>query len=540
MDRKRAYEDDDENGEPSSKSTPRTLTHPISPPSKKRRLPDQPAPSGKGKSKAEPDEAPDKTQHKAPSSPKTPSKLRSPFQLTRIRDLPPELNKDTVTLPDLIGDPLLSEIWEFNYLHSIPFLLSALDPDVRPLVNIHIIHGFWKRDDPRRAALASDAAAHPNITLHTAYLPQPFGTHHTKMLILFRRDDTAQVIVHTANLIPHDWTNMTNAVWSSPRLPLLPVPDTSTTPNAAPGTPEAFKTTLLAYLSAYPASVHGPLTAALNRYSFAGIRAHLIASVPTPTTPSRTSPSRQPPSRPPQVPFGWPSLPPALLTIPTSPSPAATIAIQISSIATLGPTPSWLHQTLFPALAPSDHHTVKWKVIFPTPSEIRASLDGYVSGTSIHTKTQSTQQGKQLAYLRPLFCRWDCGGGRDAGRGRAAPHVKTYIRYGPEGPRGEVRVEWALLTSANLSKQAWGDGGSKEGRVRVASYEMGVLVWPGLWGEGRVMEGVFGTDEAEAEGVVPLRMAYGWPLRGYGEGDEPWVATRGYEEVDWMGRGWES
>lgn len=534
MGRKRVHDDDDENGGPSNKSTPRTWTHPISPPSKKRRLPDQSASNDKGKSKAVPDEAPDKTQHEAPSSPKPPSKLRSPFQLTRIRDLPPELNQDTVTLPDLIGDPLLSECWEFNYLHSIPFLLSALDPDVRPLVNIHIIHGFWRRDDPRRAALASDAAPHPNITLHTAYLPQPFGTHHTKMLILFRRDDTAQVVVHTANMIPHDWTNMTNAVWCSPRLPLLSAPETTPPGPAAPGTPAAFKTTLLAYLSAYPASVHGPLTASLSRYSFAGIRAHLVASVPTPTQPS---------SRPPQVPFGWPSLPPVLRTIPASPG-TPTIAIQISSIATLGPTPSWLRETLFPALAPSDHQSVRWKVIFPTPAEIRASLDGYVSGTSIHTKTQSVQQGKQLAYLRPMFCRWDCGGGeaggRDAGRGRAAPHVKTYVRYvAAEGDGGGPRVEWALLTSANLSKQAWGEGRNKEGRVRVASYEMGVLVWPGLWGEGRVMEGVFGRDEADGEGAVPLRMAYGWPLRGYGEGDEPWVATRGYEEVDWRGGRWE-
>ncbi|KAK0744142.1 tyrosyl-DNA phosphodiesterase-domain-containing protein [Schizothecium vesticola] len=542
MDRKRAHlaDDNDENGGPSDKSTstPRTLTHPISPPSKKRRLPDQPASDDKGKAKAVPDEAhheaPAKTQHEAPSSPpKAPEKRRSPFQLTRIRDLPPELNKDTVTLPDLIGDPLLSECWEFNYLHSIPFLLSALDPDVRPLVKIHIIHGFWKRDDPRRLALAADAAPHPNITLHTAYLPVPFGTHHTKMLILFRRDATAQVVIHTANLIPHDWTNMTNAVWCSPRLPLLSSPETLP-PNPLPGTPAAFQTTLLSYLSSYPRSVHTPLTASLRSYSFAPIRAHLIASVPTPSPPHSPSP----------VPFGWPSLPPVLRTIPTSPGIPATIALQISSIATLGPTDIWLRQILFPALAPSDHARVKWKVIFPTPEEIRASLAGYASGTSIHTKTQSAQQGKQLGYLRGMFCRWDGGGGRDAGRGRAAPHVKTYVRYAAaEEGKGEggPRVEWALLTSANLSKQAWGEGRNKEGRVRVASYEMGVLVWPGLWGEGKVMEGVFGRDEVEGEGegVVPLRMAYGWPLKGYEEGDMPWVATKAYDEVDWMGRAWE-
>ncbi|KAK1836939.1 tyrosyl-DNA phosphodiesterase I, partial [Podospora conica] len=526
MDRKRPHpiNDDDENGGPSKKSTPHTLTHPISPPSRKRQLPDQPSPNNKGKGIAAPDEASSNTQTSPPSSPNPPERLRSPFQLTRIRDLPPELNKDTVTLPDLLGDPLISECWEFNYLHSIPFLLSAFDPDVRPLVKIHIIHGFWKRDDPRRAALVSDAAPHPNITLHAAYLPSPFGTHHTKMLILFRRDGTAQVVIHTANMIPHDWTNMTNAVWASPLL----TPGSDPSSPAGPGSPAAFKTTLLAYLSAYPTTVSRPLTTLLSTFSFAPIRAHLIASVPG-RHPHPLNPSIS------QTPFGWPALPPALSTIPTT-SPA-TIAIQVSSIATLGPTPSWLHTVLFPSLAPSDHASVDWRVVFPTAGEIRESLEGYVSGGSIHMRTASKQQGKQLGYLRPMLCRWggaNPGPGRDAGRARAAPHVKTYVRYGEAG-----RVEWAMVTSANLSRQAWGEGvGKEDGGVRVASYEMGVLVWPGLWGEGRVMEGVFGGDYSEGEGVVPLRMAYGLPLERYGEGEEPWVATRGYEEVDWKGGRW--
>ena len=73
--------------------------------------------------------------------------IPSPFKLTKIRDLPPALNVDTVTLKDLLGDPLISECWEFNYLHDLNLLMGAFDPDVRDLVKVHVIHGFWKHED---------------------------------------------------------------------------------------------------------------------------------------------------------------------------------------------------------------------------------------------------------------------------------------------------------------------------------------------------------------------------------------------------------
>ena len=79
--------------------------------------------------------------------------VRSPWQLTWIRDLPESLNRDAVTLEDLLGDPLIYECWEFNYLHDVDFLMAAFDNDTRHLVKVHIVHGFWKRDDPNRLQL---------------------------------------------------------------------------------------------------------------------------------------------------------------------------------------------------------------------------------------------------------------------------------------------------------------------------------------------------------------------------------------------------
>lgn len=123
-------------------STPQSLSRPVSPPLKKRRLP---------VSTVEEDVMPKSLKEEAPAQ--TAQRFRSPFQLTKIRDLPPELNRDTVTLKDILGDPLIKECWEFNFLHDIDFLMSAFDEDVRGLVKVHVVHGFWKKDNESRKVM---------------------------------------------------------------------------------------------------------------------------------------------------------------------------------------------------------------------------------------------------------------------------------------------------------------------------------------------------------------------------------------------------
>jgi hypothetical protein len=79
--------------------------------------------------------------------------MASPWQLTWIRDLPDSHNHQAITLSDLLGDPLISECWEFNYLHDVGFLMGAFDSDTRHLVQVHVVHGFWKQEDPQRQLL---------------------------------------------------------------------------------------------------------------------------------------------------------------------------------------------------------------------------------------------------------------------------------------------------------------------------------------------------------------------------------------------------
>lgn len=127
------------------------------------------------------------------------------------------------------------------------------------------------------------ASAHTNVELISAYLPDMYGTHHSKMLILIRHDDSAQVIIHTANMIALDWANMSQAVWRSPLLPKLASQTSDAGSRTEPrGSGSRFKYDLLNYLNAYNTkrSICKPLMKELEHYDFSEIRAALVASVP--------------------------------------------------------------------------------------------------------------------------------------------------------------------------------------------------------------------------------------------------------------------
>ncbi|KAL4931307.1 dolichyl-P-Glc:Glc(2)Man(9)GlcNAc(2)-PP-dolichol alpha-1,2- glucosyltransferase [Aspergillus undulatus] len=503
----------------------------------------------------------------------SPRLIPSPIQLTRIRDFSDSLknNGDTARLRDILGDPLIRECWQFNYLFDVDFLLRQFDEDVRRLVKVRVVHGSWKSESDNRVRIDEACQRYKNLGMDIepiiAYMPEPFGTHHSKMMILLRHDDSAQVVIHTANMIPGDWANMCQAVWRSPLLPLGPnTKGPEGERSTAWGSGARFKRDLLAYLKAYGIKKTGPLVEGLAKYDFSAVRAALIASVPSKENISASSNGNG------KTLWGWPALRDALQNVPLSERDSKTtphIVTQMSSIATLGQTDKWLKDVFFDALAPSrptspsTKRRPKFSIIFPTAEEIRRSLNGYGSGGSIHMKLQSAAQQKQLQYLRPYLRHWagdvaDADrlprGVQDAGRRRAAPHIKTYIRF--TDAQSMDRIDWALVTSANLSTQAWGAAANPSGEVRICSWEVGVLVWPELFAEQQrqgqphsmAMVPCFKKDRpvypwnvADATGpsaLVGFRMPYDLPLTSYGAQDVPWCATMEHLEPDWLGQTW--
>lgn len=176
-------------------------------------------------------------------------------------------------------------------------------------------------------------------------------------------------------------------------------------------------------------------------------------------------------------------------------------------------------------------------------------------------KLQSVTQQKQLQYMRPYLCHW--AGDRsnaeghvnqrtDAGRRRAAPHIKTYIRFSDRSNMDTI--DWAMISSANLSTQAWGAAPNSNGEVRICSWEIGVLIWPQLIvgdslrtdSERPQMVPCFRKDTPDPmkmeddTPVVGFRMPYDLPLTPYRVQDVPWCATINHPEPDWLGQSWEA
>ena len=376
---------------------------------------------------------------------------------------------------------------------------------------------------------------------------------------------------------------MSQAVWRSPLLPLVAKTTTLQPPSlsssGAPvtlGSGARFKSDLLAYLRGY--NRLGNLVQKINLYDFKEVRGTLIASLPRKEPLARSEggdplwglpgfarvlqsiPSNQSLTQAAKSTSRKSSIPSSALTTSSSASSSKPhIIIQISSVASIGE--KWLREFFLPRIGaisspapstqpPSPHVSM----IFPTADEIRRSIDGYRPGGSIHMRTQSPAQRKQLDFIRPMLCHW-AGDNRppnpppirEAGRRRAAPHTKTYVRF---SDASLTRIDWAMMTSANLSTQAWGST-TKEGQVRVCSYEIGILVWPALWDDGETgtkaeMVPVFKTDMPDEEErdeekrviKVGWRMPYDLPLVPYEEGEMPWCASEPCAEPDWMGRSW--
>jgi tyrosyl-DNA phosphodiesterase-1 len=318
----------------------------------------------------------------------------------------------------------------------------------------------------------------------------------------------------------------------------------------------------------------------LEKYDFSSVRAAFIASTPC-RIPLNASNQ--------ETLWGWLGLQEILSSIPCSSNvnqeaqETAVVVSQVSSIATLSE--KWVDNftgvlSSCQTSQTSSKKKTQIRIVFPTAEEIRRSLDGYASGGSIHMKIQSAAQQKQLKLLKPMMCHWSSDTDspvarplsrsaaptsaatvteadipRKAHRSRAAPHIKTYIRF---RSNAMDTIDWAMLTSANLSQQAWGAITGKDNTVRICSYEVGVVVWPELFlghpfdtddlqerAEEARMLPVFGQDEPAVEVdaekskvIVGLRIPYDVPLMRYDQNEAPWCNTIVHREPDWMGRIW--
>jgi len=442
---------------------------------------------------------------------------RVPFLLTSVRGIDKKYNDDklAISLVQILqenSENLRASI-QFNYMFDLPWLISKYPEEARskPLL---IVHGHT---DSGLADLQGDAMNYKNVQLLQPRLPIMFGTHHTKMMLLFYTDGM-RVVIHTANMIEQDWGQKTQGLWKSPLFPKL---DSITSRGYSPQN-DTFKKDLMDYINAYDSPKFKTCLRNIEEHNMMTAGVHIIASVPGRHTGGALnkwghlklrSCLRQYGPKEDFVSRKWP------------------VIGQFSSIGSLGPDSSkWLCNEWLISLSKCrgskliDSKSEQLKLVFPSVEDVRNSLEGYSAGGSL---PYASDTAKKQPYLVSYLHRWKSS---LCGRSKASPHIKSYARISQDNHQ----AAWFMVTSANLSKAAWGQLEKNQSQLMIRSFEIGVLFLP------KEEElSVYNIAEPNTDSKAAfLQLPFDVPLTKYTSTDKPWIWNNKYTDEDCHGRIW--
>ncbi|NXW13940.1 TYDP1 phosphodiesterase, partial [Circaetus pectoralis] len=427
------------------------------------------------------------------------------FFLTKVRGIEQSYNSGALHIKDLLS-PLFGTLVssaQFNYCIDVGWLVRQYPQEFRkkPLL---IVHGE-KRES--KAELLAQARPYENISFCQAKLDIAFGTHHTKMMLLLY-EEGLRVVIHTSNLIAEDWHQKTQGIWLSPLYPRLP----QGTTGSAGESETNFKSDLVSYLLAYNSPTLKEWIDLIQEHDLSETRVYLLGS-----TPGRYQGSDK---------EKWGHLRlRKLLKEHASSIPAQEswpVVGQFSSIGSMGADGSkWLCSEFQESLVAAGSSVttllkcdVPIHLVYPTVNNVRQSLEGYPAGGSLPYSIQTAQ--KQL-WLHSYFHKWSA---EVSGRSHAIPHIKTYMRPSPDFQK----IAWFLVTSANLSKAAWGALEKNGTQLMIRSYELGVLFLPSAFGFDKGYFHVRGKMLSESnDSATYFPVPYDLPPEQYGSKDQPWI-----------------
>ncbi|CAH0698450.1 unnamed protein product [Spodoptera exigua] len=336
----------------------------------------------------------------------------------------------------------------------------------------------------------------PQVTAHQVTMSTPFGKHHTKMMILCYEDGSLRVVISTANLYLDDWENRTQGLWFSPSCPELPA---DSMPHEGES-PTMFKKSLLRYLNNYHLPNLAFYVDRVKRCNFSHINVFLVASVPGSHFDldwgmTRVgSLLRQHCCIPPEETKNWP------------------LIAQASSIGSYGKEPKlWLTGDFLHNFTKIKNQSQllstppELRIVYPSLENVRQSHDNLLGGGCLPYAGDA--HAKQ-PWLNSFLYQWQA---KSTCRNRAMPHIKSYTRF------HNGKAAFYLLTSANISKAAWGQVNKGNGALRIMSYEAGVLFLPQFV----IKEDYFPLQQnARHRLVIP----YDLPPVKYTQDMTPWVS----------------
>lgn len=391
----------------------------------------------------------------------------------------------SVTFLELL-DPSLGELEssvQLNFVVQIDWLMAQYAAAGLHKLPLLLLHG---EDDP---AIANYSRVLPNVTSTRVKVPGAIGCHHAKVMLFFYKDKSMRVVISTANLYQDDWDNRVQGLWISDRLPALPS-------DAASGeSVTGFRADLVSFLEHYG---HPQLKAYIERIKksdFSSVRVFLMSSIPGRHRDQNHGHLRLA----------------SLLKKHSAPVDAKyPIVMQSSALGNFGnAAPEYLTgeiaRSFQSSSGPTGDTKPEVKLIYPSLRNVAASHDGLMGGGCLpYFKAAHNRQ----LWLNQYLYHWRS---LSRNRDRAMPHIKSYCRYSENG------LFWFVLTSANMSKSAWG---VTKGSLNINSYELGVAFFP------RVLLGQdndhFPMNENQRKDGIPVfKLPFDIPLQPYAPDDQP-------------------
>ncbi|CAI2166709.1 13450_t:CDS:10 [Funneliformis geosporum] len=441
----------------------------------------------------------------------------SGIKLTTTKSLPDSENVESVSLSSILYSEDLVEMVQFNFMFELEFLMSNLPKSKQNTIPTTI----------------AEANFFNNVKLISPRLPIPYGTHHTKAMLLFYENFTMRMVIHTANAIRRDWADKTQGVYMTPFL-------SKKRENA---TCSEFELDLIEYLDSYGDKLKH-IRNKVKEYDFSTVKAKLIASVPGYHVNEKMER------------FGHMRLRNVLRNV--------TIPLSCKD-------EKWLINEFADSLKHAKNQNQcsdpEIKLVYPTVENVRDSLEGWTAGQALPFSHENYL--KQKYYMQKYLYKWKA---IEAGRDRAMPHIKTYSRMKimpnltTNNSDSNADIAWFLLTSSNLSKAAWGTLQKKNKQLMIRSYELGVLIFPELFHKleftsvhliNSIPRNLKPTlpscnatssnstlskkrkqlEEGGGKLIIPIRLPYDLPLTPYNfqGGDECWTWNIPRTEKDWLG-----
>lgn len=419
--------------------------------------------------------------------------LAAPYYIffTRIDKSLPTYNQPlSITFPEIL-DKSLGEIkssLQISFMVDVgwlclQYLLAGQKADIT------ILYGDGGRVDKEKVG--------KNITLVPIPQPIQYGCHHTKMMILEYNDGGIRIVVSTANLYTDDWENRTQGLWISPHLPSLSNLDDTNNGESKTG----FKKDFLQYLKSYKQQALSSWIDIVEKADFSDVNVFFIASVPGNYRQTGVDA------------WGHKKLGYVLSTYASLPLNSLDwpIIAQSSSIGTLGLSyEKWVQRVIVSSMSRTKELTIlpNFHFIFPTQKNYEESFDCQNACCCLCYRQQTHSKQK---WLEKYLCQWKAS---KTSRDKAMPHIKSYTRLSPD----LKRMAWFMLTSANLSKAAWGTEMKKF--YSISNHEAGVLFLPTFI----TGETTFPVEkENDDSNIQPFPIPYDLPLIPYESEDNPFV-----------------